>query len=288
LGLFLFSIRPVYAAFSGISVSPSIIELDLQTQAPVATLTYTNNTREAVGISLSAQNFIGLSDTGQINYAGNTLENYRYGLSAWIQLDTNAITLMPGESKTVQISIEKEALPQGTHFASILAAVQVRNTAKSVTIQPVLSSLLFVRADSLYNREEANIISFDPDRLFPYFPSDFTLRINNSGNIALTPYGLVMVKDIFGRTVARGVVNTGSLIALPESIRRFDIPVSVLTGYLLPGFYSADLTVEYGLGNRLLVQTVTFFSQGSIDWVKICAGLLALLLIYYVYKKWKQ
>jgi hypothetical protein len=57
----------------------------------------------------------------------------------------------------------------------------------------------------------------------------FSLTIQNEGNIHITPYGRVEVRDMLGRLLSDGIINPSSLIVLPESRRKIDVIMTPLT-----------------------------------------------------------
>jgi len=275
-----------------ISVTPSIIQLDLRTSTPEATLTYMNTTSDTVQLSLSARDFTnlaGLEDNGQMGLLGSSdTQTYHYRLSSWVHFDTNSLVLLPGEKQTVHITIEKEALPIGGHYTAIMATVSPKQTTHPIKIQPVLASLLFVRTGSAYDREEAKISAVTITRFFPYFPQHFLLRIENTGNVQLTPYGLIQITDPFGHLVAKGILNEDSLLLLPESFRSFTVPIRQIQPFLWPGMYHASVQMRYANDKPLVRTDLTFFSQGTIDFVKTGTGLIIFLLGFLLYRKWKR
>lgn len=272
-----------------ITVVPSIVNLDLHKASPDVTLYYTNTTKSVVELALSARDFSGLSDNGQLAILDpEKAKSYQYRLSSWIQFDTNTITLNPGEKKTVHVTIEKEQLPVGGHYGAIFAQVVLKAVRKPLKLQPIIASLVFVRSTSEFNREEAKVVTANPDTTFPYFPQNFLIRLHNTGNIQLVPYGLIQITDISGKLVAKGILNEGSLFLLPESLRTFTVPIRPVQSFLWPGMYHLTFQMHYGTSKKVVTTTQTFFSQGSLDLVKIGGVILILLIGFGIYRKIKN
>lgn len=279
--------RAQNAPQKGISVTPSIMHVDLATDPPEYELTYTNNTNFPVNLNLSVQDFTELEDTYQIQFLqGKDAANYKYSLSSWIMFETRNIELNPGEKRSVKIYIDKNRITKGGHYASILAEIVAPENKAQINIKGILSSLLFVRASTGQEIEDARISTFIPSRDGIEYPDSYILGFNNMGNVHVIPYGLVQVYDPLGNLVAKGILDINSLDALPESIRRYDIQVTNLQKILLPGFYTARVSIEYGKTHKTLSASVRFFSQGMFDFGKIGMILIAgVILIVYLRRK---
>jgi len=270
---------------SAITVAPSIVRLDLQTDKPQTTLTYINTTNKNLELSLSASDFKQLEEGYKVSYLeGKDAKNYKYSLSSWIDFDKKNLILSPGQKGQITVFINNKALTPGGHYATILAQVsQKSSTTDNVAIQGVLSSLLFVRTNTGREIEKGKIQSFEPSRSFLDFPQKYSFWFQNSGDTDLTPYGLIEIKDPFGGISAKGIINDGSLITLPESIRRYDVAIVKNSPLLLPGIYHAELNLHFGKSDKKLKTTSAFFSQGSIPLLPLL--LIIIVLGFLLYKK---
>lgn len=271
-----------------IAATPSIIRLDLRTDKPDTVIYYKNLSKEPIDLSLSAKDFNGLDDTGTVHFLDEPdAQNYNYSLSSWIHFESESVSLNPGEQKAIAIHIDKEKLPVGGHYASIIAEVIQRDTQGIIPLRGILSTLLFVRAGKGYERENARVTTVESDTTFPYFPQEFFFKLQNTGNIDLIPYGLLEITDMFGRKVATGIVNEGSLITLPESIRKYKVAITSKS-FLIPGVYHAHLQIHYGEKNKQASADTTFWSQGSIPLVLIFGIILTIIILVGVYRLWKK
>ncbi|MCL6096334.1 MAG: hypothetical protein M1444_01445 [Patescibacteria group bacterium] len=268
----------------GITVSPSIAHIDLATDPAEYELTYVNNTNTEINLLLSVKDFTQLEDSYKISFLeGKDAANYKYSLSSWISFENKTIQLSPNEKKSVKVFIDKERITKGGHYASILAEIVQPEIKHQVNVKAILSSLLFVRASTGKEIEEGKISSFKPVRSRVEYPERYLLRFENSGNVHVIPYGLIEVFDPLGNLAAKGIVNEGSLDALPESIRRYDTKVTTYQKVLLPGIYTAKIQIHFGKTNQKLSSEVKFFSQGMFDFVRIgliIAGIVVLLIVY--------
>lgn len=279
----LVSPAPVHA--DGLSVTPQIQTLDLRTDPPIATLTYKNTTPVSIQLDLSVVDFKNVDEIGTPELINpSSSNNYKYGLSSWVKLASNNIVLQPGEDKTISIDIQKERLSQGGHYAAVLAEIKQGDDKKDVRLKGMFAALLMVRADSKYNREEGKISSFIPNSNLLSFPDNYILRFQNTGNIDVTPHGLIEIHDMLGRLVARGIVNENSLISLPETIRKYNIPLKNDSTILLPGIYKANLSLHYGDKDEELSADTIFIYLG---WYSIILFVLVCIVGVVLFNKLK-
>jgi len=282
---------PAHAqAQPGITVTPSIIHIDLATDPADYELSYFNNTKTDIALTFSAQDFTELEDSYKISFlTGKDDANYKYSLSSWISFETKSIQLSPGETKSVKISIDKNRITKGGHYASILAEVQQPETNKQVVVKAVLSSLLFVRASTGKEIEDGKISDFTALRDGIEYPDEYQVRFQNNGNVHVIPYGVVKVFDPLGNMVAKGPFNVDSLDALPESIRRYQTKVVTYQKILFPGVYTAKVELIFGKTNQKVTANIRFFSQGMFDFVQLAVFMtIAGILIIYFKRKLKK
>lgn len=273
----------------GITVTPSIIHLDLSSDRPEYEITYINTTKTNINLLLSVQDFSELEEAYRLNFL-NTRDalNYKYSLSSWVSFENKNIQLSPGEKRNVKIFIDKDRITKGGHYASILAEIIQPERDKQVNVKAVLSSLLFVRASTGLEIEDGKISSFSPIRDGIEHPDSFMLRFENKGNVHVVPYGLIEVYDPLGNLASKGILNQDSLDALPESIRRYDTKLINNKKVLLPGFYTAKISIHFGNSNKKLSSSVKFFSQGSFDFVKMGLGTIIILILILYLKRGKK
>lgn len=283
-------LKPVFAQTQkGISVTPSIMHIDLEQDGPEYLLTYKNTTKTDVTLELRVQDFNELEESYKINYLeGKDASNYKYSLSSWISFENKTIQLSPGEEKSVKIFIDKNRITKGGHYASILAQVLQSEGEKQVDVKAILGSLLFVRASTGKEVETGKISTLRPSRDGIEYPSSYVWRFENSGNVHVIPYGLLEIYDPLGNLAAKGILNEDSLDALPESIRRYETKVTTYQKVLLPGIYTAKISVHFGKTNEKVSASVKFFSQGGLDLVKIVPVLLAIIGIIWYFKRRKR
>lgn len=262
-----------------ITVLPQLTQVDLSHDLPETQIFYTNNSSSPVELALSVQDVRELEDRNPVGILDpKEAANYKYSLSSWVFLDKQTLLLNPGETKPITVTITKDKLSPGGHYGSVLAEMKTTDTnKKTVKIKGVLASLLFVRASTGSEIEEAKIAFFGPSDQGLSLPTTFIFRFQNTGNVDLTPYGVLTIKDGREKTIASGVVNEDSLITLPESIRKYTITTKPIHTTILPGKYTATLSLHFGKGRKTLTSSTTFLTLGSTDTIKWEIVIIALV-----------
>lgn len=272
----------------GITVAPSIIRLDLNKDAPQAEIYYKNNTHVPIELTFLAQDFSQEEETGRVRLLEpQDAKNYQYGLTSWISFEKSSITLSPAEGQSIKIFIDENKLTSGGHYASIQAQLDQKAQEGQVPVRAILSTLLFVRSATGNEHEEMSLQTVSPIRTLLGFPDTFLVRLQNSGNVELVPYGTIEIKDMFGNVVAKGIINEGSLITLPESVRRFDVPMKRQSRFITPGIYKANITVNFGKEDKTFGESVSFVSQGSINLLILGLIILAIVTALFVRKSFQ-
>lgn len=272
----------------GVSVSPSLARIDLSQDPPFFELKYVNDSTSPVFIKLTGRDFSSLEDGWRINFLEDPdLQSFSYSLSSWLKFTPENFLLLPQKSQTVKVDIRHSDLTPGAHYGSIVAdlASSAPQQPADVQVSGQLISLAFVRASTGRERTEIGINSFSSTtrNLFS-LPDKFLLRLNNSGNTEVVPRGVLIIYDFRNREVARGILNQQSLIVLPETLRRFEIPVSINQPiYRLPGFYQASLIVNYDSSTSAsLTSNIPFFSFASKINFAIVMMIILLLSIFLI------
>ena len=274
------------AQTTGITVHPSIVTLDMAVDQPQTTLSYTNNTSQTVLLNFSSSDVTELNENYQLSFLDKKdARNFKFGLSSWLDFSSSYLLLSPHTTEDLTIFIHKDELSPGGHYGSVLAEVQEPNSSGNVSLKTVIATLIFVRASTGKEYEKGNITTFAPEQTFFSFPTNFLLRFTNTGDTFLTPYGQVMLYDSFGQHIGKGILNTGSLIVLPESLRRLEIPINTFGNIVWPGIYHANLSMHFGKTNQPLHASTTFFTFGSLPAQLILGTILVVIVIGVIMKK---
>ncbi|MCE9643620.1 MAG: hypothetical protein K8Q97_04915 [Candidatus Andersenbacteria bacterium] len=267
----------------GISVTPSILRIDLHQNPDMAEVIYTNRSKEAVSLHIQVKNFSALEDGWKVSFLpDNNSENFQYSLSSWIKFDNDTVLLAPQESKTVKIFIDKQNLPPGAHYASIQATIQQDNAPGTLGLKGILSSLLFIRGSTGQEIVSGTIQKLVLPTTHFSFPTNATFALNNTGNVESAPYGELRITTSSGKLVAKGVINTDSLITLPESVRSYTFPIQQLQNFISPGVYHATLSIHLDKSDQQITASRTFFSLGNVSIQEAIYAIILIILFIFI------
>lgn len=221
------------------------------------------------------------------------------------------VQVSPGGSKTVQFSIK---IPKnqgaGSYYSAIMYQASGANggnvalnasgvTLVFVSVPGVVHENLTLQKYGAYTSDNGGVTGS-----FTYIatnaqPQQLAFALKNQGNVAESPAGSIVVKDMFGHTVSTiDSVNPNSSLALIGQDRLFQTCIKSLQEKikleggttkstactdpgLKPGKYTAQLDLFYGQnGNqtREITATATFW---ILPWWFIILCLIIVLLIAY-------
>ena len=218
-----------------------------------------------------------------------------YSLASWINMSKEPITLEPEESasRNFTISVPKDAEPGGRYAGILFGTSPPKAQGSQVVISNKVGALILVRVAG-DAKELANVKEFStPKNFYENGPVDFTVRVENKGNVHVIPKGTIEIKDIFGKTADTLNVNEKNLNLYPESVRNFlDKDGNKLVwnpkGFTI-GRYTASLLLNYGSPAKTLSSELTFW---VVPWkillVILLAVIIAILLLILIIKKYNR
>lgn len=119
--------------------------------------------------------------------------------------------------------------------------------------------------------------------VFDRTPTQFQIRVQNTGTVSFVPTGTVVIRNLFGQVVRRLVVNSENRLVLPGWQRSFSINThnqerqEGITGEWKPfalGRYTADL--ELSMDNNVIKQKITYW---VFPWHTVLTGVGVLVLL---------
>lgn len=272
---------------AGVSISPALIEEGLEPgEVKNYSFTIRNLTSVAETYFLFTRNIEGMAEDGIPAYAEEG-EETGFGLADWITLDTNQITLAPNEEGEVSFSLNvpSNASP-GSHFGGVFVskdAPEIRRSGAAVGYRVGNIISIRVAGDAVLN---ATIRQFSTDRyLHGSSNVDFSVRVENEGNVLIRPTGPIEITNMLGQTVDTVTFNEQRGAVFPESLREYTQSwAGQGTGF---GRYEATIALSYGEQGtvRTMSSTVTFWIL-PMNIILPALGVLAtLLLVTYVFVK---
>jgi hypothetical protein len=237
----------------GITLSPAIVQAQVTPNEEQHKLDFkiTNNKTTTQTINLTTADFNTLGESGGLVFVGANPSQIqkKYGLATWLALPQTTITVQPKQSASLTAFIlNQPSLAPGGHYGALmlsLADKPASSTSKNkVSVHPVASSLLFVdkQGGDTHKLRLSNV--YVSHSIFS-LPSSVTLRFHNDGNTHLIPRGVVTVSGPNGKLVSRGIINENSAITLPETFRRYTVPLTKIAAATHPGKYKIEVDYRF-------------------------------------------
>lgn len=277
----------------GFSMSPFFQEVNLNRDQDQSSfvLEISNNTQTSAMFKLSVLDFGSLDETGGVAFlgSGDDFKN-KYSLASWVSLEKDAVILEAGEKQSVKVTIEnKESLSPGGHYAAVMAKMVNEDNGSGsessiIALDPSFASLIFVRkiGGEIFN---LNLVDQEIEKNPLSLPSNVKLRFQNTGNVHVSPRGIVRLIDPFGKEISKGIINQESAIILPETFRKFTTELSQNYPIFFPGRY--QLSVEYRFDGKDDFETrQQYFYFFPIKIMLITFGLV--VLIIFGWKKFNK
>ncbi|PLX27094.1 hypothetical protein C0583_05110 [Candidatus Parcubacteria bacterium] len=253
IALSFFVVNFSYAQSVGIKISPVIVdELVEPGQILTQQLKVTNVSDEGKQFYVYLRDFSADGEDGAARLMPPGTDT-GYTMASWIDITSQAIPLGPNEEKVVNYVVRvpseigpggyRGAILFGTEPPKININSEDKGAGMSISQQAACLLLFQVKGDV---DEEAEIREFNTDKDYYSTPFDvnFSIRIENKGNVHLKPYGTVKIENMFGREVEMIRVNEKKGAVLPETFRKFSgINWSGNNAF---GKYTATLGLTYG------------------------------------------
>lgn len=269
----------------GFQISPVLMELNADPgQTYVINLKLKNVTANTLVSKPQVNNFGAKGENGDPEIFLDNSEKTTYALKSWV-VNIPDYTFASQETKTipVKVTVPSNAEPGGHYGVIRFSGVppELADDQSAVALSASIGSLVLVRVSGQV-RESARLEDFFVSQdgkkggFFETGPLTFVERIKNDGNIHVKPTGEVVVKDMFGKSIASLKVNDPPKNVLPDSIRRFE---QELNKKWLFGRYSANLALAYGTGNQKLTGQIVFW---VVPWKLILAVILLIVAIVLI------
>lgn len=279
----------VLAQGAGVSISPATVEetLDPGVQKEYS-ISVTNLDSREQTYYLYTRNISGVRDGGVPVFAESNQERTGYELVDWITLPTNQITVGGGEkfSFTFTVNLPEDATP-GSHFGGIFFSVdppEIENSGAAVGYQ--VANIISIRVSGEVT-EQASIRQFSTKNYINGSQNiDFTVRIQNSGNVLVRPSGPLEIYNMLGNKVGDVTFNPDKSAVFPNDMREYD-NLNWTGDSIGFGRYEAILSSGYGEAGayKTMSSTVTFW---ILPWNIIgpALGVLAVvLLVIFIFVK---
>lgn len=292
LWLLLVSLLPAATvqAAGGMTIAPASQEVVLTAEAEVSTfeLELTNRDNQAQTLRLRAVNFVALDEAGGIAFAGLKAgeSETKYGLTSWLSFEKDVVTVAPGQTEKVRITIDNRAdLSPGGHYGAVVATPSdpdgITDNSK-VDIVPATASLVLLKKLG-GEQYSLRLDRTELERTRFGLPGGVSLRFQNTGNVHVVPRGTVTIFQPGGKTIAKGNINEASGAILPETFRTYKVPLTSLAKGFWPGQYQVEVSWRFDGTDQVQESVVKFYYFGKIFYLLLL--LLCIILICYVVLK---
>jgi hypothetical protein len=289
---------PLSVLGAGVSVTPAVIERRVDPgQTIELSVTITNEDEAAAVFYPSVRDVIGMDENSAPQFAPADYVKTGGELSSYVAFKQSSIRLEGGEKTdiTAVITLPQNA-PQGGTFG-LIGVTQTPPTGTgdgtSVAIGFQTGALVSLRvgADAT---DDAKVLEFKADSwLKTSSDTTFSTRIENIGTAMVRPYGVIEVRDLFGRMIATTSFNETKRGIMPGSIAKYDSAWQ--PGKQLIGRYEATLAATYGdqVKKSLVTTTAFWVFPGKMTAIVLCSIVVLFTIVYfwarsYIKRKLKQ
>ena len=276
---------------SGITMSPFLENISLNQTKPEASfiVTYSNNTNNIQELDLTTEDFGSLNRSGGVLLEGSNLYTKKFGLSAWMQLSNNVLTLNPNSSESLTVTIvNQSSLTPGGHYGAIVAKVNNFNNPSNgnlVTINQQLVNLVMIDKTG-GEHYDLSLTGIKSNGNWLKLPNSVVLTFENPGNVQVVPRGVVRLLSPSNKVIAQGIINSESSFILPESFQDQIVNLtSISNSYNLPGIYHLSVDFRYdGYSNY-------YYKEFTLSYIDLFGDIVILLVIsitfigFKIYKK---
>lgn len=247
---------------AGIGITPAIIENAAEPGTQQRhEVTISNLSGMDQKYYVYVRNIVGVKEDNSPVYADDDREVTPYELSSWVAIDVGEVDVpAQGQARVgFTISVPSDASP-GSHFGSIFVSVEpprLRTTGASVGYE--VANIINIQVAGEVD-DRAEIRQFSTDQyVYGATEVDFSLHIENQGNILIRPTGPVEITNMFGKQVALFTFNESQGAVFPKAIREYKF--SWQGDGIGFGRYEARVSPLYGENGRkkTLTSTVSFW-----------------------------
>jgi hypothetical protein len=283
----------------GITLSPALVQATVQSTESEHQIVFhiTNNEPTHQNIKISTADFNTLDESGGLVFVGTnpTHLQKKYGLAEWITLPNTSLSLEPGQTAEISATITNQStLSPGGHYGALMLTLNDSSqsaTQNKVAVQPIATSLLFVNKVG-GDTHRLKLTTVNSNHNIFKLPRDITLRFYNDGNTHLIPRGTIEITDPRGKLVAKGVINENSNLLLPETYRKFSVPLKQISNSVFPGKYKITTNFRFdGYDQIRTYQTSQFLLTPLLLLFVLSVVLITIIVVLFLTKSrihWAQ
>jgi len=259
------------------SIGPTKFSLDLKPgEETVAELQITSRIEKKTDFEVGVEDFTAQEDPERYTqFLGE--EKSQFSSKEWFQPAVWKFTLKHGERIYLPIKI---TVPQdaevGGHYSVVFVKTVPKEDEKGsgITLSSRVGSLFLLSIGDGEVKTQGELVSFKTSKkIYGSWPVTFELNFKNEGDVHLTPFGKIIISNLFGKTIDQATVKDWVVLRSSSRVQR----VEWKQGFAL-GKYTATAQIERGYNNLTDVKTTTFYVLP----VKVIGGVLGGLIILAV------
>lgn len=267
---------------SALAVSPAIVE---QVLTPGGTTSYklnvSNLTNFPLPISGTVQSFTSLEDIVDVR------KRQLYDASKWFVISEPDFILQPRQIREVTVTISPpRGSEPGGHYATVYFQPLLPEgalTPSTAYLSARVGSLAFLIMPGKLD-ERISVREFAAPYLDSSGPVPFTLQLENTGNVHLSPNSKLTVYDWLHKKTAEVTLNSG--VILPGTKKTYTGSWEKPSGF---GRYTATLTTKYGASKLTAsTRTVTFWVLPVQNIILAIATVGLVITGYRTKGRWKR
>jgi len=224
-----------------------------------------------VQMKLIVKNYKVIDEKGTLEF---TDKETNFGAKDWIVPEFLAINLKPFETKTINfiVDIPQEAKPGG-HYGAILFEAKNSEIKK-----PDFGILILINVKEKEAIKKGYFASFNVPKINEHSPIDFSVKIENSGNVHFMPDGKIEIFNIFGKKITEAKLKKDYIY--PSSTREFTARWRQKN---LSGIFKAKVSANY---NGEQIEKTKFFIV--FPWRLTLFGAIALIALYFIWQHYQK
>lgn len=295
LGSVLLALIPVMTQAA--SLSPAVLELRAQRgEVLEETITVINTRATEQTYFLGIMQFEAQEDGESplfIPYSGDLKGLPAEDLVDWIVLPFSEFRI-PANSKgdvPLKITIPADVLSGGYYAAITVSQSPSELVADNGAVVEAKTAALVLLTVEGETKEHLELLDFSsPTSVKSTLSGTYSFRLQNQGNVHVSPKGDLILRDVFGRELIRKPANELNGRILPSSTRTYEIVLENSNGLMdmlksqmllfAIGPISAELNLTYGSTDQAITAATPFwyFPWQLLICVVILLGLFSLLL----------
>ncbi len=276
---------------NGISMSPFLENVSLnQNQTSTSfPILYTNHTSLIQELDFTVQDYGSLNNTGGVLLEGSNSYTQKYGLTSWMSLSTNVLTLNPNTSGQIMVSLTNtQSLTPGGHYGAVVAKVNNFNSTFSSNIvsvnQQLVNLILLNKLGGDHFDLKLQNISTNGNLID--LPSVVNLSFQNPGNVQVVPRGVVRLLSPTNQILSQGIINQQSSFILPESFQNMIVSLKPISrSFGLPGLYHIVVNFRYDGLNKYYTKEYTIKYFNLLGYFGL---LIIIFVMVYLIKKYRK